>query len=138
MAEGEDNMQVTVGQLVAAEGALKRLQQERLPARVAFRLARILREVSPVLQAYNDAHNALVRRLWVPTEKENIYKPPQGEAWEEYVTERTSLWEDVVCINASSLKEVELATVTMSATEVLALEWMIEADDTRDEPTPTT
>jgi len=129
MAEGEDNMQVTVGQLVAAEGALKRLQQERLPARVAFRLARILREVSPVLQAYNDAHNALVRRLWVPTEKENIYSPPQGEAWEEYVTERTALWEDTVCVNASQLKEVDLAGVTMTTADALALGWMIEGEN---------
>jgi len=95
-------MQVTVGQLAAAEGALKRLQQERLPARVAFRLARILREVDPVLRAYNDAHTPLVERFWKPTEKKNMYAPPEGEKWEEY------------------------KRAAISAGDVLALEWMIE------------
>jgi len=127
MAKGEDNMQVTVGQLAAAEGALKRLQQERLPARVAFRLARILREVDPVLRAYNKAHTPLVERFWIPTEKENIYKPPKEEkAWEEYKKERDPLWAETVEINASPLTETDLAGAAISAGDVLALEWMIE------------
>jgi len=112
-------VQVTVGQLAAAEGALKRLQQERLPARVAFRLARILREVDPILQAYNEAHTPLVKRFWKPTKKENIYVPSEGEV----------LWAETVEINASPLTETDLAGAAISAGDVLALEWMIEEED---------
>jgi len=121
-------MQVTVGQLAAAEGALKRLQQERLPARVAFRLARILREADPILRAYNDAHTPLVERFWKPMEKKNMYAPPEGEKWEEYKRERGVLWAETVEINASPLTETDLAGVAISAGDVLALEWMIEGE----------
>jgi len=122
-------MEVTVGQLVNARETLKRLQQERLPARVAFRLARIIREVDPVLRAYDEAHTPLVKRLWVPAGEEGVYAPPTGDAWNEYVMERTALWEDTVNINAASLKEADLARVTISAADALALEWMIEEEE---------
>lgn len=113
-----------VAELINAKDAIDHLITQTLPAEVSFRLARIVRQLDPVLQDYEATRKQLCERYGKLDAEQNIYQF-EGEQREKFQQEFDSLLESEVQIPGERIPLTVLKQVHLSTVDALNLEWLI-------------
>ena len=122
-------MKLTLNDLVAAQPALQRLARREAPAKIAFCLARNVRQTMPVLADYDVARKALLDRLGTPSEDKTQYTfKPEEQA--EFNSEMQALLNTEIDIEITQIAEDDLPDLT--AGDAMALWWLVEDDGETD------
>ena len=100
--------------LVNSRAALTTLNQEKLPAKVAYRISKIIRLVDPELEAYGKALNELIVKYDL---KQGDKVPP------EFAKDLTDILAEDVTIEVPKLDITDLPSMT--AADMQALDWLI-------------
>lgn len=116
-------MNLTLEDLATAEAPLQRLVEREVSARVAFHLARIVRQVNPELRDYGTARMALLKRVGTLSEDGTGYNiEPQHQA--EFTAEIRALLDTEIELNVVPIAEGDLPDLT--AADAMALWWLVE------------
>ena len=65
----------TLGQLVSAEPALAELAKQRLPAKVAYQIARLSRKAGEETKHFHDSRDAAIKELGEEKDGQVVVKP---------------------------------------------------------------
>jgi hypothetical protein len=113
--------------IVNAKEPLERLAKEKLPARTAYRLHKILRKVDQILRDFETARGELVRKFGS--------EDPEKQAWKvapeklaEFNGEYVELLQTEEALNLISLDPDELGSLAISAGDMLLM-WFLFDDD---------
>ena len=125
-------MQVTLRTLVEAAGALTKVAHAPLPARVAFRIGRLVREVDPILAAQEAARVALVKKY-------GAHDPDTGwrvtqEMWPPFSAEYALLLDELLSVSAPGVTEQDLDQVVLTPLEAMQLAWLTGESVAPDRP----
>jgi len=122
-------MKIKLAQLVNSDGALGRLIEERLPARLSFTLASVVRVITPRIQDYNEARLAILREYGTPNEAGDQYRFPDIEIAKKAWAEMKELEEtevELADIAPIRLDERMLEAIQITPQDVLALNWLLQ------------
>lgn len=125
-------MQVTVQQIVNGAPALRSLANEKLPARVAFRLSGVLKQVQEHLSAYDEARIQTLENAGCTKREDGTgYEIPEDRHG-DIESEINSLLTEEVEIAANPIPLSALDGASLTAQQLMALDWLI-TDDAADE-----
>jgi len=128
-------MDLTISEIISASTVLQKLGTKELPARSAYRLARLLSAVDDVLKPWHDQRRRLVQMYGVERpatiiEKRNgaddvvLEVIPGSNGWNVFQQELKTLLSETVNIAVTPLSLDDLPSV--SAADVLALGNLVE------------
>lgn len=123
-AAKEEMISVTLAELLNSQQALQSLAQQPLPARLAFKLSKVLKAVTKELDACNDTRIQLCDRFGQKQE-DGTYKFSKKN--EDAVNvEYQELIRTEVTLHVERIDLENLPGLTISAANVVMLSWLIE------------
>lgn len=119
-------MKVTIQQLLESREALQTLAQGEYPARLSYRLARLVKSAQGELQGAQEAHVQLVKRLGVEIAPEQ-WQVPQGDAEKmaEFQREYDGLVSVIVEVWGDPIPIAEFGDAPLKPAMLSALDWLI-------------
>lgn len=120
-------MKLTMKQLAASRDALSMLGSLPLPAAVAFKVAKVLKTASPVLDVYQEVFNKKLVEFGTPMEGspgQYVVSDAMKASWEAEVK---ALQDQEFEIEDVKLSVSELGDAKVPASVLFTLEWMITA-----------
>ena len=114
-------MKLKLGQIVNASQPLNGLLSEKLPISAAFKLSSIAKKVEEVLKSYDEIRNKLVEKYG-----EDNQISPESENWEDFVKEMNELLATDQTLTVDKVKKSDLNGCKISASDLMALEFMIK------------
>lgn len=133
----------TLGVLVAAELALKRLAQKELPVLTAYKVAKVCQALAAETAFYHETHRALVLELGAKDTEGNVTVLPENlDAFAERLREVADVPVTLNCapIDLSTLDgkvEMTAADLAMLGPLVTVMESRFAPSDPAGEATPT-
>ena len=120
---------MVLGEIVAGIEAINKLLDAPLKARTAFRLGKLSKELAPHFETYEKVRQELLEKFGekVESDEENgqvQYNFANGTA-EKFQTELISMLEEKVDIKVRKIKLSELNGASLTARDMMALEWLI-------------
>ena len=120
---------MVLGEIVAGIEAINKLLDAPLKARTAFRLGKLSKELSPHFETYEKVRQELLEKFGekVDSDEENgqiQYNFANGTA-EKFQTELISMLEEKVDVKVRKIKLSELNGASLTARDMMALEWLI-------------
>ena len=112
----KDSIEVTVGELVQAQGVISLLHTARMPARLGLQVRRIVRAIAPELEVYNETRKALLDRYAAKDKagelviKDHEYQIADREAFDAEYNEllQTTVAVDLRPLKLDDLNQVEV------------------------------
>lgn len=113
--------------LVNAQPALMRLSERKMPAKLAFGIAKNLRLVKQELDDFDATRTNMLSQNWKPNPETGRYDIPPEDTlkWNGMYKE---LLETEVDFKPYILPASLLAQIDISPDEVLAIQWMLEGE----------
>ena len=118
-------MKIKLRRLVESASSLGHLSKQPCKAKIAFCLAKNIRLIQAELNAYEDARISLCKRYGKLNKETNSYEF-EPEERRHFQAEFEDLLEIEVDIEVTRLKSSDLINLTLSAAELLVLDWLIE------------
>ena len=120
---------MVLGEIVAGIEAINKLLDAPLKARTAFRLGKLSKELSPHFETYEKVRQELLEKFGekVESDEENgqvQYSFANGTA-EKFQTELIAMLEEKVDVKVRKIKLTELNGASLTARDMMALEWLI-------------
>lgn len=123
-AAKEETISVTLAELLNSQQALQSLAQQPLPARLAFKLSKVLKAVTKELDQCNETRIQLCDRYG---EKQEDGTYTFSKANEEAVNaEYQELIKTEITLHAERIDLENLPGVTISAANIIFLSWLME------------
>lgn len=123
-AAKEEAITVSLGDLLNSQQALQALAQQPLPARLAFKLSKVLKAVTKELDAFNETRIQLCDRFGKKQE-DGTYE--FSKANEELVnTEYQELIKTDVVLHVERIDLENLPGLQITAANVVLLSWLME------------
>jgi len=123
-------MKVTTRQILSSVEPLNKLINEKLPARVAFRVAQVSRQLDNHLQDYNKTLVKLQQEHCSKDHEGNMVKDEQGiikfDDREAFQKEHEELLECNVEVNGKPLKLDQLSSVKLEPVIFYHLDWFVQ------------
>lgn len=128
MAKGngvaKKNGQLKLRDIVFSEEPLGALVTEKMKAKDSFKLARIIWQISPILEDFGKARDSLIQKYG--TENGDEYTVKEGtKEFEKYAEELTSLLEEDVKVDYKKLNISQIGKAEISARDLASLRWLI-------------
>ncbi len=119
-------MKLTLNDLVLSREALQRLLHRKMPAKVAFSLARIVRRANVELEDYNKTRMGLFKRLGELSEdgRQWSMNKAEDEKREEFAEEMQSLLDAKIELEISQMPAEDLPDILPM--DALALWWIVQ------------
>jgi len=114
---------LTVEQLIAADSALVRLQETALPAPVAFKIGRIIREARRERVTAEETRQALALKYGQAEDDGSVTIPQERIA--EFVEELRPFLQTEVTLAAAPICLADLGDAPVTPGEIDALAWML-------------
>lgn len=114
-------MKIKLGQIVNSQQPLQSLLQEKMPFSTAFKLSSIVKKVNGSLETFEELRGKLIQKYG---EDDKI--DPKHENWEKFVEEMNELLLTEQTLTIDKIKQSELSKCQISASDLLALEFMIK------------
>lgn len=118
-------MKATLAQMVNSVDTIKKLTKAELPIKLAFRFISLTKQIDEKLKVFEEARVELIKKYGIPTEdggvrvaEENV--PAFNSEYSSLLSEQVEL--DIQKISLDAFPE----TLTLSATELVQIEWLIE------------
>jgi hypothetical protein len=115
----------TLGALYESAEALQTLSNERLPSRLAFTMARILKTVQSELETFHETRLKLCQQYGALNESQTQYVFPDASSQEAFEKEWLQLRALPVTIKGTQIKINDLQGISISAAALMALSWLI-------------
>ena len=120
---------MVLGEIVAGIEAINKLLDAPLKARTAFRLGKLSKELSPHFETYEKVRQELLEKFGEKVESDDEngqvqYSFANGTA-EKFQTELISMLEEKVDVKVRKIKLSELNGASLTARDMMALEWLI-------------
>ena len=120
---------MVLGEIVAGIEAINKLLDAPLKARTAFRLGKLSKELAPHFETYEKVRQELLEKFGEKVESDDEngqvqYSFANGTA-EKFQTELMSMLEEKVDIKVRKIKLSELNGASLTARDMMALEWLI-------------
>jgi hypothetical protein len=112
-----------LGTLVEAKPALERLASEKMPAKVSYKIARIIRLVNPFLEDYDMVIKKLFEKY--AEDIEGVRSVPKDK-FEEFKDEVMAIREEEVEPPLPYKLLLDELPESMTAFDLMALDWLIE------------
>lgn len=116
-------MKLKVSEVLAAYEAFARLTREKLPAKGAYWVARLVKKLEPEYQAATERRTALIRELG--EEKDGTIQVPQAKM-KDFLEQLQPVLETEIEVDAPRMKLEHLGDTVLLAGDVLAIEKFIE------------
>lgn len=117
---------VTIGEVVGFAPALSRVMEIKLPAKAAYRLARIAAKLQPELKLFNDARIALFKELGDPVEGQGDTYQVTGEERQKQLANRlVELGAEPVVVDLEPLTVDMLGDTQVTPADLYVLEKLI-------------
>ena len=95
-----------------------------MKAKDSFKLARIIWQISPILEDFGKARDSLIQKYG--TENGDEYTVKEGtKEFEKYAEELTSLLEEDVKVDYKKLNISQIGKAEISARDLASLRWLI-------------
>lgn len=125
-------IELKIGQLLDSIETLKQLSGEPLKARVAFMIARIIKETDTEVTNYNETRSNLINKYGKKNEdgtlevdsKNNVQFEPEDVP--TFNAELSDLLNTTITLNADKIKMDDLENLEFTPAEILMLEPFIE------------
>ena len=120
---------MVLGEIVAGIEAINKLLDAPLKARTAFRLGKLSKELSPHFETYEKVRQELLEKFGEKVESDDEngqvqYSFANGTA-EKFQTELIAMLEEKVDVKVRKIKLTELNGASLTARDMMALEWLI-------------
>ena len=120
---------MVLGEIVAGIEAINKLLDAPLKARTAFRLGKLSKELSPHFETYEKVRQELLEKFGEKVESDDEngqvqYSFANGTA-EKFQTELIAMLEEKVDVKVRKIKVAELNGSSLTARDMMALEWLI-------------
>ena len=120
---------MVLGEIVAGIEAINKLLDAPLKARTAFRLGKLSKELSPHFETYEKVRQELLEKFGEKVESDDEngqvqYSFANGTA-EKFQTELMAMLEEKVDVKVRKIKVSELNGASLTARDMMALEWLI-------------
>ncbi len=120
---------MVLGEIVAGIEAINKLLDAPLKARTAFRLGKLSKELAPHFETYEKVRKELLEKFGekVESDEENgqvQYNFANGTA-EKFQAELMAMLEEKVDVKVRKIKVAELNGSSLTARDMMALEWLI-------------
>ena len=115
-------MKVTVGQLKLSEPALLKLSQQDLPIGIAFKIARLVKQIAPELMTLEETRQKLVAKWGTPDESTG-QTTVLGESIEKFTSEIKPVLDTEITIDFEKIPFNTIPEkVELNASDVIALD----------------
>ena len=127
-------MKLTNRQIVESVSHLSKLVQQKLPAKTAFRMSKLIKQIENVQESYNEAVKKVQDTYFEKDDEgnyvveDNHYKVKE-EHREDYTKEMKELLDDETEIKFKKLKLEHLGKIDLEPTLFYHLDWMFEDED---------
>jgi hypothetical protein len=118
-----NSITTTLGTLVAAEPALKRLSDQKLTVKTAYHIAKLLKFVGTHLADYNEQRVAHVKELGAETDGNFTVTK---ENWPEFDKRMQELFAIEVTIPWKPVTFEQIAAIAISPADILALDTLVQ------------
>lgn len=110
-------MKVKLSEIVNNVEAINSLSEVKLPIKVSYRIKRLAGKLAPILDAYNEKRDALIKELGEANEKGgfSVKDPEKLKVFSERLQELLSFEEEV---DFTKIKLSELGEVSLSPNEL--------------------
>lgn len=119
-------MKIKLKDLIVSSNAIQKLAATPLNVKIAFRLKRILKQVTSELETFESARKELCEKYGTLEGDRYEFEPDEKLKFEE---EFNQLMEEEVEIKFDRFSEDSLASVEFAASDLLALEWLFIEDE---------
>jgi len=121
-------MKVQLSQIIGSRESMGRLIQEKLSAKTALLLARVVREINPEITSFEKINNDLIMNKYGTVQEDGVSFKVTDDNREDYYKEINSALNTEVELSVNKLP-ISLITCNMSAVDLLSLEWLIDSEE---------
>ena len=129
MAKGngvaEKNGELKLKDLVMSELSLSSLVDEKMKAKDSFKLARIIWQISPIIEDFQEARDKLIMKYGTEQDDGSFNIPENSKEYEVYADELTALLEEDVKVDFKKLNISQISSAEISARDLASLRWLI-------------
>jgi len=124
----KENGKLTLGEVIYSGEPLTELLEQKVTGVVPFRLARVARELSPILEDYDKAKTSLYGKYGEEIDgKVSVSRESIGDdKWKEFIEEMNAILSEEIKMEIPSITEEELGIFEINGNDVLALGWLIK------------
>lgn len=112
---------MTLGSVVNAEEALRKVMNSVLPADRVFKVRRVVKPLTDALKEYHEARNNYIREHGT-TNKGGTTLSPESEAWEGFIAYMNELLSEEIDPPERKLRIEDLGKIELTIADVDALE----------------
>lgn len=115
-------------ELLESQSTMQRLVTQKMPAKVAYALARNIKQMNEELKTFDETRVKLLEENWKMDPETSQYKvPPEDQKrWQDMYA---NLIESEVKIDPYMIKLSLLDSVELTPGEMLAISWMVTDSD---------
>ena len=123
---------ITLRELVDSSDTMKKLSQKSLKGKIAYYIARLLREIDKELTLFNETRGTLIKKYGEKDENGELKIDENGnckfspEATERFYSEMNDILNNVIELNANKINLNDLEELDFTPTEMIILEPFIE------------
>lgn len=125
-------IEVTLNEVLNSIGAFRSLSEQKIPAKAAFQIARLIRELDKENKTFDESRVKALQEYGERDENDEIKTTPEGnvilkpDKIEEYNNKIQELLDTQIQINAEKISLSLLENAEVSPIEILNLEPFIE------------
>lgn len=117
-------IKVKLGQIIKSKDSLIELSKQKLPIKISYLLAKILKECDKELNFFEEERQKKIKEMGIENDKKEIAIP--DEKIKDFVEELNVLGNTDIDLNFDKLKIIDLENVNIESTHLLSLDWLIE------------
>ena len=116
-----------LGELVGSVTALSNLAAEKMKAKQAYRVSRVLMEANSHLEAFNSARDNAVEKYGKKNGDGNIEVKPGSKESKKFNEEITALLDEDVEMKFDRIDLKEIGNLEVTVGDMIALDWLIDS-----------
>ena len=115
-----------LGELVGSFTALNNLAAEKMKAKQAYRVSRVLMEANSHLEAFNGARDNAVEKYGKKNGDGNIEVKRDSKEFKKFNEEMNALLEENVEMKFDRIKLKEIGNLEVTVGDMIARDWLID------------
>jgi hypothetical protein len=115
-----------LGQVVSSISALNNLASEKMKAKQAYRVSRVLMEANGHLDSFNSARDKAIEKYGEKNDDGNIAVDQKSKGFKKFTDELNALFDEEIEMKFNKIKLKEIGNLEVSVADMVALDWLID------------
>ena len=115
-----------LGQVVSSVSALNNLASEKMKAKQAYRISRVLMEANSHLESFNGAREKAIEEYGEKDDDGNMAIDQDSKNFKKFTDEINALLDEEVEMKFNKIKLKEISSLEVSVADMVALDWLID------------